>query len=232
MTNDGQHGDQPEFRVEDEADLLFGRANPNPTREGCPDQEVLKALARRERSMDDPGYEHLAKCSPCFREMRAFQQAAAAQQAGDRRRRLIAYAAAAVLVIAVAGSWFILQRREGPSTLGQPAAVEQSARLDLRPFAVIRSDGRAAEPEGLMLPRGRLNVTILLPVGSQPGEYEIQILDAELQARASARGTAEIRDSVTTLVASLDLNPLVPGAFQLAVRRQGADWRVFPAQVR
>jgi len=34
-------------------------ANPNPTRQGCPSHDVLVALARRERPIDDPVYEHL-----------------------------------------------------------------------------------------------------------------------------------------------------------------------------
>ena len=86
MTNDdGQHADLPEFRVDDEIDLLFGRANPNPSREGCPPGDVLQALSRRERPIEDPGYEHLAKCSPCYREFRAFQQADAAKRVCNER---------------------------------------------------------------------------------------------------------------------------------------------------
>ncbi len=83
-----------------------------------------------------------------------------------------------------------------------------------------------------MLPRGRLNVTILLPVGYEPGEYEMQVLDAELRSAPSAKGTAAIRDFVTTLEASLDLSALSPGGYRLAVRRRGADWRLFPATLR
>jgi hypothetical protein len=77
--------------------------------------------------------------------------------------------------------------------------IALSRRLDLRPFAVTRSDERAVKPDGIVLPGGRLNVTILLPVGSEPGAYEIQVLDADLQARASAKETAAIRDYVTTV---------------------------------
>ena len=48
----------------------------------------------------------------------------------------------------------------------------------------------------MVLSRARLNATILLPVGSEPGEYEVQLLDANLQSRASSRGTAAIVDYV------------------------------------
>lgn len=232
MTNDGQHADQAKFKVEDELDLLFGRANPNPAREGCPSRDVLEALARRARPMEDPGYEHLAKCSPCFKEFRAVQQADVARTAAVRLRRRIAYAAAAVLAVAAVGSFFVVQRSRGPAAGASTTGVEQSAKLDLRPFAVTRNDQPTVEPGSLVLPRGRLNVIILLPVGYEPGEYEMQVLDAEFQVRASAKGTAAIRDFVTTLEASLDLSALSPGRYRLAVRRQGAEWRLFPTTLR
>ena len=78
MTNGGQRPDPSGFRIENEMDLLFGRAHPNPTREGCPPPELLKRLARRELPIDDPAYDHFAKCSPCYQELRALQQADAA----------------------------------------------------------------------------------------------------------------------------------------------------------
>jgi hypothetical protein len=68
--------DPPTFLPENEIDLVLGGANPNHERVGCPPQFVLSELARRERSMSDPWYEHIFECSPCFREVRALQQAA------------------------------------------------------------------------------------------------------------------------------------------------------------
>ena len=47
----------------DEIDILFGTANPNPDRTGCPPPETLEALARHELPMDHPAYVHLAECS-------------------------------------------------------------------------------------------------------------------------------------------------------------------------
>ena len=75
MTNGGQRPDPLGFRIENEMDLLFGRAHPNPTRVGCPPPELLKRLARRELPIDDPAYDHFAKCSPCYQELRALQVA-------------------------------------------------------------------------------------------------------------------------------------------------------------
>ena len=233
MTNGGQRPDPSGFRIENEMDLLFGRAHPNPTREGCPPAELLTRLARRELPIDDPAYDHIGKCSPCYQELRAIQQADAARLAATVRHKRLTYAAAAVLVLVMAGSWFAL--RQTGSTGGTAVSttgVEQQARLDLRPFAVTRGDERTKEPEALVLSRARLKATILLPVGSEPGEYEVQILDGDLKSRASSTGSAAIVDYVTTLETTLDTSALPPGSYQLAVRREGEDWRLVPAQLR
>jgi hypothetical protein len=121
------------------------------------------------------------------------------------------------------------------STRGTPMSttgVERQARLDLRPFAVTRGDERTKEPQELVLSRARLKATILLPVGSEPGEYEVQVLNADLKSRASAKGHAAIVNYVTTLEAMLDTSALPAGSYQLAVRREGEDWRLFPTQLR
>lgn len=43
---------------------------PNPARVGCPkDVNVLKALAAKNLHVTDPVIQHVAECSPCFREL-------------------------------------------------------------------------------------------------------------------------------------------------------------------
>lgn len=43
---------------------------PNPARIGCPrDVSVLKALAQKKLHVTDPVIQHVAECSPCFREV-------------------------------------------------------------------------------------------------------------------------------------------------------------------
>ncbi len=233
MTNDGQRSDPLPFQIENEMDLLLGRAHPNPERVGCPPREMLVSLSRREMPMGDPAYEHLSKCSPCYQEFRALQQADAAACASAARRKRLAYAAAAVLVLAVAGSWFALKGGNGapvsPPTVNE--TVPQVASLDLRPLAVTRSEEqKSAGP--LEVPRGRVNATILLPVGSSPGVYEVRILDRDLRVRASTTGSAEIRNYITTLEASLDTSGLDVGDYQLTLRREGGEWQMFPLRVR
>jgi hypothetical protein len=234
MTNGGQRPDPLGFRIENEMDLLFGRAHPNPTREGCPPPELLRRLARRELPIGDPAYDHFAKCSPCYKELRTLQQADAAKLAAVAKRRQMMSAAAAVLAVAIAGSWFALRRTEHADRVAQPSspAALQTARLDLRPLSVTRSEDRKPEAPPLEVPRGRVNATILLPVGASPGAYEVRILDRELRARATAKGSAEIRNYITTLEAAIDMTALEPGEYQLTLRREGGEWQMFPLRVR
>lgn len=235
MTTQPQQPD--EFRAEDDIDTVLGHANPNPGRVGCPSREVLTALARRERPIGDPGYEHIVNCSPCYRDFRSFQQAnvvATARSAQARIRWLVA-AAAAVLLGAV-GTWLFFPREQA---VDEPEAAhiakqttELPTELDLRKYTVTRSDERAGEQAVLELPRARLDLTLLLPVGSEPGRYEVQILDAQLRSRASASGSAELRNYITTLRTTVDIHELPPGSYQLAVRRDGEEWQMFPARLQ
>jgi hypothetical protein len=61
------------FVGNDEIDVLFGTANENVRRATCLPRDVLAALARGERPLEDPAYEHLTVCSPCYREFRELQ---------------------------------------------------------------------------------------------------------------------------------------------------------------
>jgi hypothetical protein len=232
MTNDGQRSDPLRFQIENEMDLLLGRAHPNPAREGCPPREMLVSLARRELPIGDPAYDHLSKCSPCYQEFRALQQAEAAARTAATRRKRLGYAAAAVLLLAITGTWFAIGR-DGRQISAPTAneAAPQVASLDLRPLAVTRSE-QQKDAKPLEAPRGRVNATILLPVGSSPGDYEVRILDRDLRVRASATGSAEIRNYITTLEAAIDTSGLEPGDYQLTLRREGGEWQMFPLRIR
>jgi hypothetical protein len=237
MASRGNRIESHDFIVRDEIDELFGEANPNPDRTGCPPQDVLSALARHARPIDDPAYEHLSRCSPCYREFRELQEQAATAPPMPRRtiRRWIA--AAVILVLVATGLWFYVTSRNAtnePVQAGrqQPAPAELRATLDLRPYAVSRNPQEPGGPPPLILPRGRIVATILLVVGSEPGPYEVEIRDSAAQALAVASGQAAMRNFVTTLEVTVDLQNVTPGDHRLAVRRAGEDWRVYPLTIR
>lgn len=226
MTTSRRDDALPSLKARDEIDDLFGRANPNPDRIGCPPREALIALARRERPIGDPGYQHLVKCSPCYLEVRGFQEAATV----ERRRRLLkttawAAAAAVVLIAVVAGRMFFVDN-DGRGTRGAEFRTE----VDLRPYALTRGLQERGDLPPLTLPRGHGLLLMKLPTGSEPGKYEVQVLDSQLSTRASATGDAEVRDRVTTLEITINLGTLSPGNYQLAIRRNSQPWQMFLAQ--
>ena len=222
MTSSRRDDALPRLKSHDEVDELFGRANPNPDRIGCPPREVLIAVARRERPIGDRAYEHLIKCSPCYLEVRGFQEAAKA----ERRQKLLKtvvwpVAAAAVVLFAVAAGRMFLVGGGG---------TEFHTEFDLRPYALTRGEPQRADLPPLMLPRGHGTLVLRLPTGSEPGKYDVQVLDAQRAANVSATGDAFFEDRVTTLQVTLDLGRLPAGDYQLAIRRSSQPWQMFPAQ--
>jgi hypothetical protein len=225
-------------------DRLFGGANPNPKRQDCPPSEVLQSLARKERPIGDPAYQHLAKCSPCYRDFRRFQTATAR---GYRRPRY--YALAAVFAIAVMGvSLYLLPtRREiGPTTQARPtpppqvpqtpsplpAPVVVAARADLRRLAPTRGVSQGSRGGPVQLPKALVSLTVLLPVGSEPGHYALQLVRSDGQPVASTTADAAILNFVTTLKVELDLRQVDPASYDLEVRRDGEQWNSYPVTIK
>lgn len=238
MANDARRDAEPVFKAENEVDLLLGGANPNPTREGCPPREKLIALARRQVPVGDPVGEHVSKCSPCYREMRAIQQAEGIRPADERRpaRTWWPAAAAALLVVAAGLAWLVYGGGQPLRTPAPEQVVAQAepvaVTLDLRRYGVTRSDTPAADLPPLVLPRAKVNLTLLLPVGSEPGAYEVRVIGSDGAVLTSGRGRAEVRDFVTTLRTDLVADSLAPGNRQLILRRDGENWQTFPVNVR
>ncbi len=239
MANDARRDAEPTFKAENEVDLLLSGANPNPTREGCPPREALIALARRQVPVGDPIGEHVSKCSPCYREMREIQQAEGIRPADERRalRSWWPAAAAAVLVVA-AGlvAWLVYGNRQ-PSPTPAPERVVADAEpvaveLDLRKYSVTRSDSPTEELPPLVLPRAKVKLTLLLPVGSEAGEYEVRVAGRDGRVLAGARGRAHIKDFVTTLALVIELHTLSRGEGWLSAQQKGEDARTYPLQLR
>jgi hypothetical protein len=104
--------------------------------------------------------------------------------------------------------------------------------LDLRPYSVTRSPTAPDAPPPLELPRGIVELTILLPVGSEPGPYDVRVFNAGQRSLAATQGDADIRDFITTLLATLDLRQVAPGDYDIAIRRSGDGWRIYPVLLR
>jgi hypothetical protein len=213
-----------------ELDEMFRRANPNPTREGCPSPDVLAALARRERPIGDLAYEHLIDCSPCYIDVREMQRAhVIASQDRSSQPRWIGAAAVAVLVAAVGVWWLALRRGTAALPTERPAPLQVT--LDLRPDSVTRRSTAGNFPPPIELPRGVVELTLLLPVGAEPGLYDVHVQDGTRRSLAFAQGEGIVRNVVTTLQATLDLSGVTSGSYRLAVLTPADDWLVVPVKV-
>jgi hypothetical protein len=173
-----------------------------------------------------------------YRQVRGLQQAWARERASTGSKRGRWLAAAAVLLIAAGGTAWLQVRTRSTSrppaqtTSAEVAVARRPVELDLRRFRVSRSAEEQTEQTPVVLPQGWLNLTLLLPVGSEPGAYDVQLLDEASHAIASSPGQAAIRNFITTLEATIDVRGMRPGSYQLAVRRPGEDWHLFPATVK
>jgi hypothetical protein len=235
MASSADRFDSRDLASPDEIDILFGTGNPNPDRSGCPPPETLEALARHELPMDHPAYVHLAECSPCYEEFVGFRHEVDSTEAlGLFDRRAIRWAAvAALLVLLAVSGWFFTRRGGEPNVPPtQPVLSEARLEVDLRPYTVSRSETNLPPQPPLALSQRRLELSLLLPVGSEPGVYQVQLLGDGSRVVASASGQAEIVNFVTTLRVALDLRAVPVGEYRLAVRRNGDAWSFYPATVR
>jgi hypothetical protein len=216
---------------------LLEQANPNPDRVGCLTDEQILGFAEGRRAVTDPGFAHLTACFPCYRQFGKF----CAEMKRTTHRRRVA-AAAIVALLAGLGVLFWFWQHHDTSTAPLVATGEaprpgsaiqaKAALIDLRPFAVVRSETPKEANRSVVLDRGRISATIYLPIGSEPGRYEIQILTEDLASLRTASENALFKDGITSVTAELDLQSLIPGKYRLALRLSGQDWRWYPVEIR
>ena len=204
------------------ASLLAGRF-PNPNREGCPEDELLRRMAAKKGILPvgHPTHVHVMQCSPCFQQLERHRI--------NHRRRLMLAAAAAILLVLAAGygAYRQLPWARSPAP-GNQLAISQAV-VDLRPYTVERSDRPASNtPPPLRLPGRMLQTVFYLPVGVEPGPYELRILDSDLKTRVNASASAKLENFQTTIQTTIDLQAMAPGKYTLAIRRTGDDWRQYP----
>lgn len=210
------------FRPEDGLDVVFGGANPNPARVGCPGDKVLHRAARGTLPLDHPVYDHLASCSECYRESRVWQ---ASQKSQPRHQPLAA--AAAVLVLLAGGVYVGRNRTVSPS-----AGVPRQVVLDYQNQGVSRSESGQGAPPAQSLPRATVDLTVVLPTGSETGPYDFRLIRRDGTAVTSSTVAASKKDFALRLQIALDLRSLEPGQYMVQTRRAGEDWDTHPVVVR
>lgn len=142
-------------------------------------------------------------------------------------RRIWAFASAGVITIAVLAVvvWVVRTRTERPIEL-------RAVTLDLTDRGPLRGTEEQPPKPPLQLVRGNFNLTVYLPVGSEPAVYEMQVVSEQGQAVWAAEGEGRLESYTTTLHLKVDLSDSKPGQYSLGVRPKGWEWTYFPLVVK
>ena len=218
---EGRRGFEKAKEIVQEAIL---RGFPNPERRGCPGAAVLKRLASSGLPAEkDPDWDHVTHCSSCYAEFLDYRKQIRTAQHRARRNRLITatlVAAAAVVVV----FWIFLARPSPPR--------EISAYLDLTPVVILRGEEQPTRPN-FTLPIGDLKLSIRLPVGSEEGGYQVELLREPGSAPvAQGSGQAHLAKGITTLRVNLNTAALQPGRYYFGFRSDNLDWTVVPCDLK
>ena len=209
--------------------VLLQGGFPNPERTGCPDKEILRAIAARTLNLEQvvEWVDHVGFCSPCYEEYTALRR-----QVVNRRWMQFGAIAAGIAIVVGLGIW---ARFGGWGQHRKESGTYQVCRLDLRNRFVLRGGGeQSPKPPAapLELRRGRLDLSLDLPIGSREGQYEVQLLEQPGKPIASASGIAKIENYVTVLEVKIDLRNVSPGSYLLGIRHPELDWTYYPVLLK
>ena len=211
--------------------VLLEGGYPNTDRVGCPGVNVLKALAQRKADLrqSEQAVLHIGGCSPCFIEYTALHK-----QATKGKTVELVLASAALLILAVVGGW--AWKTHWFHGFGGNVATNvpyQKVTVDLRNRLILRGDQVPSATSGpIQLPRGRLDLSILLPKGSGPGNYEVQVSTEFEKSLIAATGMAVNQNGIAMLNVKLDVSNLSPGGYLLAIGGAGHERREYPLVVK
>jgi hypothetical protein len=203
-------------------DTMYSSVEPNPDRVGCPPREALRELAMRTRPLSDPLWDHVMECAPCRIDMRETGRGRARTPIRSTTRSFGVVAVAALALGIGLAAW-MLTREAGTST---------SITRDLRHYAQVRSDRPQLSEPAFDLPPRLIRLNLVLPNGSEPGAYDIEVRGTADQSRATASGHATLQDFIMRLSTDIDLRSAARGPSQLAIRRPGEDWQRFPVRIQ
>ncbi len=135
-------------------------------------------------------------------------------------RKLAPVAAVVVIGVIIGGVW-IHQRSE--------IKTPRNLTIDLSQWLLLRGPEQPTH-KPVQLERAPLNLTILLPLGNEPGEYQVAVRRGGTTL-VEAKAEGKFENHITTLHLRLDCSNLKAGDYSLAIRKTGWEWREFPAVV-
>jgi hypothetical protein len=210
-------------------------AFPNPERKGCPGPEVMRAIVvgKMAQAEEDQWVDHFVMCSPCSKEFYEIRCGRI------RKKRFRAGAIVSCLALVVAlGVWgwtHYHQGSNGRNTVAQGGAVPALRQqvLNLRNWSGERTDGgtEGVPKPPLELHRWRTSLVIYLPLGSEPGQYQVRFV-GRTGITLELTGFAQIEDGNTVFRGQVDLSKLQAGQYSLGIRQPPWDWRSVSLIVR
>jgi hypothetical protein len=229
---------------------------PNPERQGCPPDGALRSLAVNPNLNETSVTEHLASCSPCFARYSELLAELKSQEAAKEKsswQRLSAWpkthpvltgtlVACAAIIAIVAGILFSRVRQpnsppnEVHNTPSHAPAVKEVAvyspfSIDLSKVSPIRgSQNPSTESLRVRVPNSPLNLTLILPLGSEERAYRVTWKDGT-KTVWSKTVQANLKNGQVLLQFEVDLTQLAPGHYDLDVESPTGIRLVQPVSV-
>lgn len=198
----------------------------NPDRLDCPGSEAIQAVVVRRFSHPhfDDTVDHIAMCAPCLEEYNRRRHA-------YRVQRHSRWAAAFAALVILGLLWTYLHREHRPTNevAKETPTPLIAATLDYSNWTTERSASRPpSKREAPRVARARLALTLVLPIGTEDGSYDVQIRSASGKVVARGSGTAAWNDAAETLNVRLDLTTISGGAYTIAIRHADDSERTYP----
>ena len=230
-----ESADQIFEELQDIVQQAILREFPNPERKGCSGTESLRQLANRPRPTRDAVWEHVTHCSPCYQEFLDLRTQVKSHREHERRialrRRALVVATLLVVVAGAAATYEMSQKGYFRST--PPPGTYESASLDLKDRSVSRSvEKQPSKTQPLLLRARRLDLRIFLPIGSEPGRYDVQLLKKIDEPILSVSGGAAVEQGVTVLQAKIDLTGQPAGNYLVGLRQLPSEWTYYPVTIQ
>jgi len=117
----------------------------------------------------------------------------------------------------------VLTAPEQRSVKGPPSVCRQTRQL-----VHLREHARPAPAETPHLTRGRLDLSIKLPIGTEDGVYTVQFRSNGDGPAAEATGSATWNGTSEVLKITTDLRTVPPGSYTIAILSANSSVRHYP----
>ena len=205
---------------------------PNPERVGCPSPSVLRAFVDNPASVTPAELNdlHILKCAECTRDLMDLRRKCESGQTLESepspgRLRFVVLAAMVIAVLSgilVTTTVYWKGDHLSESKSAIPKAVTVAKTIDLSRYGATRRVEQAQPDRAISLPRATIDLDLILPFFSQPGQYRVTVANERGAASplVSVSGVAETVTTRTELKIMLNLRDLPPGKYYLGTIEQ------------